>query len=438
MSRLVISYVLITDLLPAIRNARRHSRKQIRQLARSIEEFGFKIPIVCTRDQRIVSGHGRYEAALLLGMAEVPVIYIDDLTPEQVRLFAVADNQLHDLSSFSEDALKLEFRELLGLGVELDLTVTGFDTGTLDLLLDDDGRDPNTVEPPIPPLKERAVARPGDIFAVGPHRIACGDAREDRIYDALLFGQRAQMVVADFPYNVRIDGHVSGTGSVHHREFTMASGEMSREEFTIFLADTMKPLTRFSSDGSVHYLFMDFRHMGEMLDAAEGHYSELMNLCVWAKGNAGMGSLYRSQHELVFVYKSGKARHVNNVELGKHGRNRTNVWRYRGMNSFGKGRDEALAAHPTVKPVDLIADAILDCSERESIVLDPFLGSGTTILAAEKTCRRGYGIELDPLYVDIALERASKAVGVPPILIATGQTFADVAAERASNQGGDR
>lgn len=439
MPNLVIVYILIAHLRPAPRNVRRHSRKQIRKLARAIEKFGFKVPILCKRDGTIISGHGRYWAALLLGLEKVPVIYIDDLTPEQIRLFAIADNQLHDLSDFSEEELKLEFRELLDLGVDIDLTVTGFDTGKIDLLLDDhDDRDPNDAEPPIPVRGELTVSRLGDIWQIGVHRVICNDARNVWTYALLMAGALAQMVITDAPFNVPIDGHVCGAGSVHHPDFAMASGEMSKPEFIAFLAAVMEQLIKFSTDGSIHYLFMDFRHMGEMLAAAEGRYADLFNLCVWMKSNAGMGSLYRSQHELVFVYKSGKASHINNVELGKHGRNRTNVWRYRGMNSFGKGRDEALASHPTVKPVDLVADAIRDCSERDGIILDAFLGSGTTLLAAEKTGRRGYGIEIDPHYVDIAVQRVSQAAGVPAILVETGQSFAEVAAERASKLGGGK
>jgi len=435
MENLVITYAPLAHLIPASRNVRRHSKKQIRKLARAIEEFGFKVPIICTRDGTIIAGHGRVEAAKLLGMEKVPVIYVDDLTPEQVRVFALADNQLHDLSSFSTDDLKLELAELLQCEVDLDLTLTGFDTGQIDFLVSDqDDRPPEAVEPVIPDIDrtKAAVSRLNDIWVIGDHRVICGDARSAWSYGLLLGSELAQMVITDAPFNVPIKGHVT---SGNHREFAMASGEMTQAEFTAFLRSVFEVLAKFAVDGSIHYLFMDFRHMRELLDAANGIYSELLNLCVWTKTNGGMGSLYRSQHELVFVYKVGKARHINNVELGKNGRNRTNVWRYAGMNSFGKGRDKALAAHPTVKPVDLVADAILDCSERGGIVLDAFLGSGTMILAAEQTGRRGYGIELDPYYVDVSLERISAAVGAPAILVATGQTFAEVAAGRRAEGG---
>lgn len=390
MEILAIAYVPLAQLTPAARNVRRHSKKQIRKLARAIEEFGFKVPILCTSDGTIVAGHGRAEAAKLLGLERVPVIHVDDLSPEQVRLFALADNQLHDLSTFSTADLKVELAELLACDVNLDLTITGFDTGQIDLLVhDDDDRDPEAVEPSVPDIDRSipAVTQLHDLWTIGDHRVVCGDSRSAETYDALLGSELAQMVITDPPFNVPIRGHVT-SGS--HEEFAMASGEMTETEFTEFLRGVFEMLARSAVDGSIHYLFMDFRHMRELQNAADGIYSRLLNLCVWAKRNGGMGSLYRSQHELVFVYKAGKAPHINNVELGKNGRNRTNVWRYAGMNSFGKGRDKALALHPTVKPVDLVADAILDCSERDGIILDAFLGSSTTVLAAEKTGRRGY------------------------------------------------
>jgi len=276
----------------------------------------------------------------------------------------------------------------------------------------------------------------GDLFRIGPHRLVCGDARDPASYSALLGGEHAQMIITDVPFNVKIGGNVSGLGKVVHGEFPMASGEMSRDEYIAFLNTVMAQLAHHSIDGSIHFHFIDFRHITEMLAAAEGVYSEVKNLCVWVKQNAGMGSLYRSQHELVFVFKSGKSPHINNVQLGKHGRNRTNVWRYAGANSFGKDRDALLAAHPTAKPVDLVADAIMDCSDRGGLVLDPFLGSGTALLAAERTGRRGFGIELDPWYVDVALARLAVVCADPVIHDATGMTFAELReARRAEPQG---
>jgi DNA modification methylase len=258
--------------------------------------------------------------------------------------------------------------------------------------------------------------------------LICGDSLNPETYERLLDGETAQLVFTDPPYNVPIDGHVSGLGKVQHREFAMASGEMSVAEFTGFLKVVFQNLAAASSSGSIHFVAMDWRHMAEVLAAGQGTYSELKNLCVWAKTNGGMGSLYRSQHELIFVFKAGTAAHVNNVELGKHGRYRTNVWTYAGANTFSATRDDDLAMHPTVKPVAMVADAILDCSKRKGIVLDAFAGSGTTLVAAHRTGRRGYGIELDPLYCDVILRRLAKLTGLEAHHVATGRTFAELGA----------
>lgn len=430
MTALSIVYMPVAELKPANRNARTHSKRQIRKIADSIKQWGFKNPVLCDADNRIVCGHGRLEAATMAGLAEVPVIRADDLSPEQLRAFAIAENKLSELGGWSTEDLKLELAEL---EATFDLTLTGFDTADIDRLLSDEVVSPSednswaNAELPMQP-----VSRSGDIWEIGNHRIICGDARLADTYVRLLGSERAQMVITDPPYNVKIDGHVSGLGSVKHREFEMASGEMTTEQFQSFLGSIMTQLTTFSSAGSVHFIFMDFRHMKEVLAAADGIYQELLNLCVWVKTNGGMGGLYRSQHELVFVFKAGKGVHINNIELGKHGRYRTNVWRYAGINSFGKNRDAALNAHPTVKPVDLVTDAILDCSKRKGIILDAFLGSGTTIVAAEQTGRRGFGIELDPAYVDVAVERACRACGKPAILSGTSLTFAQIKTQRQS------
>ena len=314
----------------------------------------------------------------------------------------------------------------LATDLDFDLSTTAFDTGEIDLyLMDDDGAADNDLPAASPSRATPAVSRPGDVWEVGSHRVICGDARDTQTYAALMGTETAQLSVSDPPYNVRIEGHVSGTGQ--HAEFPMASGEMTQSEFTQFLRATATRLVEFGADGSLHFIFMDFRHMRELLDAGEQLFSKLVNLCVWVKRNGGMGSLYRSQHELVFVFKAGTAPHVNNVELGKHGRNRTNVWHHAGANSFGRDRDAMLARHPTSKPVDLIAAAILDCSHRGDLILDAFLGSGTTLLAAERTGRRCRGVELDPYYVDIAVERAAALLGKPAVHLGTGLSFAALA-----------
>jgi DNA modification methylase len=281
-------------------------------------------------------------------------------------------------------------------------------------------------------LQERAVSRVGDLWQLGRHRALCGNALERSGFALLTEGKTANLVFIDPPYNVSIEGHVSGLGAVCHREFPMASGEMSEAEFTRFLSTTFEQLCAFSRPGSMHYICMDWRHLREFLGAGAKTYGDLLNLCVWVKSNGGMGSLYRSQHELIGVFKNGKARHRNNVELGRHGRNRTNVWTYPGVAGFGRQNEEGvlLSLHPTVKPVALVADAILDCSGRGDLVLDAFLGSGTTLIAAERTGRTCYGIELDPLYVDTIIRRWQAYAGEIARHTVSGQSFAELAEER--------
>jgi DNA modification methylase len=271
----------------------------------------------------------------------------------------------------------------------------------------------------------------GDVWLLHRHRVLCGSALDAAVFAALMGAEQAAMVFTDPPYNVRIDGHASGLGAVHHRPFPMASGEMDSAEFTAFLAKAFRNLAAFSVDGSLHYIFMDWRHVEDLLAASREPYGEPKNLCVWVKDNAGMGSLYRSQHELVFVFKNGRNGHRNNVQLGQFGRNRTNVWRYPGANSFARCGEEGnlSALHPTVKPVAMVADAMLDCSARGDIVLDAFLGSGTTVIAAERTGRRCFGMELDPGYVDTIVRRWQVLTGGSARHAASGRSFDDLVRE---------
>lgn len=274
----------------------------------------------------------------------------------------------------------------------------------------------------------------GDIWEIGLHRLICGDALDPEAYTQLLAGESAQMAFTDPPYNVPINGHVSGLGKIRHREFAMASGEMDEATFTGFLSSVFTNMANSSRKGAIQYICMDWRHIIEMMTAGTKAYSNFLNLCVWAKTNGGMGSLYRSQHELVFVFKAGDSPHINNVELGRHGRNRTNVWNYPGINSFGKDRDSDLALHPTVKPVALVMDAILDCSKRKGIILDPFAGSGTTLVAAEKTGRLGFGIELDPRYCDVIVRRMQSLFSIEAIHQASRLPFSVVAEARRADR----
>lgn len=414
----------VGDLRPDPRNARQHSEKQIAQIAESISRFRFNNPVLIDRAGMVIAGHGRLAAAKLLGFDTVPTLCLDHLDEAERRAYRIADNRLAELSTWDRGLLAIELGDLRDLDFEVDLT--GFDPGEVDIILD--ATDEAAVEDAVP-LPSARVSRPGDLWVLGPHRLFCGSALEAESYARLMAGEPAAMAFTDPPYNVKIAGNVSGLGRTQHREFAMASGEMSQDAFTAFLRTSFGLMVEHAADGAIHFVCMDWRHQGEVLAAATGIF-ELKNLCVWSKDNGGMGSLYRSAHELVFVFKSGTAPHLNAVQLGRHGRNRTNVWSYPGQNTFHKGRAADLEAHPTVKPVNLVADAIRDVSRRGAIVLDPFGGSGTTILAAEKCGRRARLIELEPAYVDVSIRRWCTATGGKASLEATGQTFAEVAAER--------
>lgn len=428
---LQVTYVPIDTLRPAERNPRTHSKAQLRQIAASVETFGFNNPLLVDHENRVVAGHGRLAAAKELGLTDLPTLRIEHLSEAQLRAYALADNQIATQAGWDEALLAVELNYIAELEIELDLTATGFSAGEIDVMLavlDDE----SAPEPPPPVVNDTdpPVSRAGDLWLLGNHRLYCGDATQPAAYAALLGDDRAQMVFTDPPYNVRIHGHVSGLGAVQHREFEMASGEMSVDEFTQFLQASFEQMAEASCDGAIHFVCMDWRHLHELLCASQAAFTELKNVCVWNKNNGGMGSLYRSKHELVFVFKSGRAAHINNVELGKHGRYRTNVWDYPGVNTFRDGRDDELAMHPTVKPVALVADAIRDCSNRGGIVLDPFGGSGTTLIAAELTGRRGYLLELDPRYVDVICKRFHAQIEKYAVHAETGLTFAEVADER--------
>ena len=433
-ARVAISYRPISELKSDPQNPRVHSPKQIRQIARSIEVFGFVVPILVDASGKIIAGHGRISAAQLLGWSEVPTICLDHLTEAQVKAFMIADNRLTENSTWDDRLLAQHLKDLSLLELDFSLEVTGFEMGEIDMRIEDLEVTPAAAPDPgdaLPPAAGPQVSRAGDLWLLGRHRVYCGDALDDGAYDALMQGDTPAMVFTDPPYNVKIDGNVSGLGAVQHREFAMASGEMSESEFTAFLTRVCALLARHSDEGSIHFICMDWRHMGELLAAGREAYAELKNVCVWAKDNAGMGSLYRSQHEMVFVFKHGRAAHRNNVQLGQYGRNRTNVWRYPCANSFSKSGDEGnlLALHPTVKAVAMVADAIMDVSARGDIVLDSFLGSGTSVIAAERTGRCCYGIELDPLYVDTIIRRWQAYTGEHARHAASDRTFVELEAE---------
>jgi len=427
----------VTALRPDPRNPRKHTRSQVRQIANSIEAFGFSVPILVDGSGQVIAGHGRLAACQLLGWQEVPTIALAHLSADQARALMLADNRLTDASTWDDQLLAQTLLELSNANLQFSIEATGFDMGEIDWRITglSEPAEENDQADQVPPVAATAVSRMGDLWIIGEHRLICGDALSSATYESLLVGQRVRMVFTDPPYNVPIDGHVSGLGAIKHREFAMATGEMTATQFTSFLETALRPATSRLVDGGMAFVCMDWRHMSELLAATATLGGEIKNLCVWVKHNAGMGSLYRSGHELVLVTKFGDGPHVNNVELGRHGRHRSNVWRYPGANSPGMrhGKEgDLLALHPTPKPVALVADAILDCSHRQDAVLDPFMGSGTTMVAAQRVGRRCYGIELDPLYVDTAIRRVELLTGLAAHHATTGELFRD----RAKAAGG--
>jgi DNA modification methylase len=425
----------VDDLKPDPRNPRRHPREQIRAIARSIAAFGFNAPILIDTNKQIVAGHGRCEAAKLLGIARVPVICLDHLTEVQARAYMLADNKLTDRSSWDDATLAVHLKELSDLVLDFDIEAIGFEPPEIDFRIQSlDATEVADMADEFDVAVGPAVSHFGDVWLLGNHRLYCGNALDAAAYNTILGTATAAAVFTDPPYNVKIDGNACGSGDTKHREFAMASGEMTEDEFATFLTTSLELACNHTVRGGLVYACIDWRHVGEMLVAGRAAGHDLLNLCVWVKSNGGMGSLYRSRHELVFVFRNGKEAHLNNVQLGRFGRNRTNVWNYAGANSFArKGQRRALDLHPTAKPIAMVSDAILDSTKRNAIVLDPYLGSGTTILAAERTGRRCSGIEIDPLYVDTAIGRWESVTGNEARHIC-GKTFTQIKAERSPSQ----
>lgn len=423
---LSISYVDITKLKPGPIRTKLHSDDQIRQIADSVQAFGMVRQILVGRDHEIIAGRAIYEAARLLGLKEVPVSDISHLSEAEQRAYAIADNKIAENAPWDFGALAAEFEFLSSVDVPFAPEITGFSSLEIDLLFDKAKPDEDARDEEVPAGDPgEPVSKQGDLWLLGDHKLFVGNALEPISYDTLLGDEKARMVFTDPPYNVEIGGIV-GNGRTKHDEFLMASGEMSREEFTAFLFSFMKLSAAHSIGGGLNYVCMDWRHMQEVLAAGAKAYSDLLNLVVWAKTNGGMGSFYRSQHELIFVFKAGTGKHLNNIQLGRHGRNRTNVWTYPGMTSNSRERAELLEQHPTVKPVVMVADAIRDASRRGDIILDPFAGSGTTLIAAEKTGRFCRTIELDPKFADVIVARWEAHTGKDAVHAETGATFNDL------------
>ena len=401
-------------------NPKTHDKKQVTKIVKSIKEFGFVNPVLLDDNLEIIAGHGRVLAAKEVGMQQLPAIILSHLDENQRRAYRIADNKLTELGEWDLELLNIEFTNLSALDLDFDLEITGFETTEIDLIIGGSTIESDPKEDASPVLSESDhVCKRGEIWQLGDHFLICGDSLQEETYRALMGEHRAQMVLTDQPFNISVKT-IGSMGKIKHEEFKMASGEMSSEEFINFLTTSMQHMKNYSIDGSLHYLFMDWRNVLEMSTAGKKIYDDFKNICVWNKNSGGMGSLYRSQHELCFVYKNGKAPHTNNVELGANGRYRTNIWNYAGANSFGEGKDN-LKLHPTVKPVAMLKDAILDVTKRGDIVLDAFLGSGSTLIACEQTGRICYGIELEEKYCNVTIKRWQDLTGKKAVKIDGGK-----------------
>ncbi len=439
--RLQIIYRNIEEIRPQPRNPRKHSPRQIKRLTRCIKDLGCNLPFLIDREGNLLAGHARYDACKELGLTEVPTTCLEHLDEHKARAFMLADNRLAELSEWDEPLLAEHLKELSQV-LDFDVELSGFEIGEIDLRIE--GLNSAVEEEadaadalPQSPSGSKPVTQTGDQWLLNENRVICGDTLQEHSFTALMEGKLADMALSDPPFNVRIEGNVSGLGKVRHRDFIMASGEMSESEFILFLSRACSLFARHSKDGSLHFLFIDWRHISELLAAGKIAFTELKNIAVWVKSAPGMGSFYRSQHELVAIFKSGRGPHRNNIQLGEYGRNRSNVWSYPNVNSFGRHGEEGnlLALHPTVKPVALLADAVVDCTKRGDIILDGFLGSGSTLIAAQRTARRCYAIEIDPLYVDIAVRRWQTYTRDRARHVATGRFFDDIAAEVEHDNG---
>ena len=425
MADIKITYVELNSLKAYQNNPKDHPQKQVHQIADSIKKFGFNNPILIDENDEIIAGHGRYMAAQQLQMETVPVIRLTHLDETQKRVYRLADNKISENGGWNKELLALEISDLEQIYVD-DITITGFEQVEINNLITDTAPAPDKKLNKIEFVPEdEIVTQPGDIWQLGRHKIICANSLDEESFARLLSDKRADMVIQDPPYNVKISGHVCGCGNICHDEFPMASGEMSSEEFTKFLTDNFTLCKKYSNDGAMQYNFMDWRHITEIKTALDSVFGDFINLCVWVKTSGGMGSLYRSQHELCLIFRNGKESHVNNVELGRHGRYRTNVWNYAGVNAFGRHKGD-IKLHPTVKPVEMLYDAILDVSKRGDIVLDTFLGSGSTLIAAHKAHRICRGIEYEPMYIDTTIRRFYELFGTDAVHLATGQTYSEL------------
>lgn len=422
---LVLEHRPIAELKPATRRLRNNDPLQIERIRSSIGTYGLCQPVLITGISEIVDGHLVIEAAKSLGLQEVPCIVIDHLSPADVRRLRISINRLAETGTWDFPELKVEIHELaVEFGESFD--IPGLDPAELDLILQESDGDPATMaaDDAVPAIQQKAVSRLGDIWSFGPHRLGCGDAKDPDFILRLADAGTVRLCLTDPPYGVKIVGHVT---SGPHREFVEGGGGTTKDELYLLFRQSLRVIDVLLVDGGLCMAFIDWRGIQTMLAAGEDAGFSLLNLVVWGKTNAGMGSLYRSHHELLPIFKKGQAAHVNNVFLGRKGRYRTNLWIYPGASSFGSDAREGLTVHPTVKPVSMLADAILDVTDRGDFVFDPFSGSGSTLIAAHRTGRVFRGSELDPLYVDVILRRWIELTGEQPVLGATGQPLNAIA-----------
>ena len=423
-----IEYLPTASLRPATRRVRRSETAQVARIERSVKQFGVCIPVLIDRNRQIIHGHVVWQAAVRLGVEEIPTVKIDHLSKSAQRALAIALNRTAETGSWDIEALKIEFEELIEL--DEDVISTGFELAEIDALLIEDAS-AASADDSVPIVPQAPVSRPGDLWLCGEHRITQGDARDPTVYECL-FAETppARLVLTDPPFNVPVLGHC--TSQAHHREFAMAHGELTRDEFAAFNREWIRSALPYLIDGGLLATYIDWRSVELILATGRELDLELLNIVVWAKSNAGQGSLWRSQHELLPIFKKGTDPHTNNVGLGRLGRNRSNLWSYAGATTLGSDAREGLSVHPTVKPCAMLEDAILDVTSRGEVVLDCFLGSGSTLIAAETTGRICRAVELDLGYIDAAVERWQRAAGAEAILNETNETFAEVSLRRRS------
>lgn len=418
------------------RRVRKVSERATALCAANLNRFGQPGPILVSDDLVVIHGEEILAAASRLGWRSINIVRMPNLNESERRVLTLALAKLPLLSSWDDEALRVELSELVTLDLDFQIEdMTGFSIAEIDLILtpgqDEAKDDPLDTLPDD--LPGEPVSRPGDLWVLGDNRLLCGDALDPESYRRVMEGTMARMVFTDPPYNIPIAGHVSGLGKVKHRDFAAGVGEMSFEAFSAFLKQALTNATSHLIDGGLLYMFMDRRHIEELLRAARETGLSIVDMCIWNKLVGGMGSFYRSQHEPILVFRSGNASHLNNIELGRHGRYRSNVWDHRGLASFGRDRRALLTMHPTVKPVSLIVEAIKDGTRRNDIVVDPFAGSGSTIIAAERARRIGYGIELEPRYVDIIVRRWEAMSGHTAVYQTSGATFGEMLATKGAN-----